>query len=261
MVGQVACRTALAHAMRTMSRFQDDARIVESATALFVVGKSRFPTPYSNVAFPLDEGVDPDSLIGSASACFSDRRYFLWAYDALARALEPIASARGFIPFGTVPGMLIEKRVDTRERAGIDVSRVTDESAFTDFVYVSQRAYAEVGLPKEIAELLLAKPDAALGVADVFVARQDSEPIAAALSITNPETGLGGVYWVGTIPEARGKGAADAVTRAVTNAAFDRGASVVTLEASQLGEPVYLRMGYREVCRYLRMVAPQPSKD
>ena len=67
------------------------------------------------------------------------------------------------------------------------------------------------------------------------------------------------MYWVASLPSERRKGAADAVTRFVTNAAFDRGASVVTLQASRAGEPIYRRMGYREVVRYERLLSPRPG--
>jgi hypothetical protein len=36
----------------------------------------------------------------------------------------------------------------------------------------------------------------------------------------------------------------------VTNTAFDRGATVVTLQASVMGEPVYRSMGYRSLYHY-----------
>jgi predicted GNAT family acetyltransferase len=62
--------------------------------------------------------------------------------------------------------------------------------------------------------------------------------------------GIGGVYWVGTVPAARSRGLAAAVTRAVGNLAFDAGARVVVLQASVMGEPVYRRLGYVEVTRY-----------
>jgi len=68
---------------------------------------------------------------------------------------------------------------------------------------------------------------------------------------------VGGVYWVGTVPAARRRGAADAVTRHVTRAAFEQGARMVTLQASAAGEPVYRRMGYREVGRYARFLSPK----
>jgi ribosomal protein S18 acetylase RimI-like enzyme len=136
------------------------------------------------------------------------------------------------------------------------VSQVTDAAAFADFVHVSQLSFAEAGLPATVASSLFADPEAALRSADIFVARTDERVIAAALSITGTESRVGGIYWVGTVPDARQHGAGAAVTRAATNAAFARGAAVVTLQASSAGEPVYRRMGYREVTRYFRFLSP-----
>ena len=62
--------------------------------------------------------------------------------------------------------------------------------------------------------------------------------------------GIAGVYFVATLGEARGKGFADAVTRAVTNAAFDDGAAASTLQPSSMGDPIYRRMGYIEIYNY-----------
>jgi predicted GNAT family acetyltransferase len=71
--------------------------------------------------------------------------------------------------------------------------------------------------------------------------------------------GIAGVYWVGTVDDARGRGLGEAVTRAVTNAAFDLGARANTLQASIMGEPIYRRMGYETLYSYhslVRMRAP-----
>jgi predicted GNAT family acetyltransferase len=61
------------------------------------------------------------------------------------------------------------------------------------------------------------------------------------------------------MPDARGKGLAELCTRAVGNLAFDLGARVVVLQASVMGEPVYRRMGYREVTRYPYYLQLPPS--
>jgi hypothetical protein len=82
--------------------------------------------------------------------------------------------------------------------------------------------------------------------------------IAAALLLVASES-LGGVYWVATLPDERKKRRSRCVTRLVTNAAFDRGARLVTLQASRAGEPIYRRMGRREVVRYERLLSPRPD--
>ena len=80
------------------------------------------------------------------------------------------------------------------------------------------------------------------------VAYDRDAPVAAAQVLMSHS--IAGVYWVGTVDGARGKGLGDAVTRAVTNRAFELGARFVSLQASAMGEPIYRRMGYREIYRY-----------
>jgi ribosomal protein S18 acetylase RimI-like enzyme len=71
--------------------------------------------------------------------------------------------------------------------------------------------------------------------------------------------GVAGVYWVGTVPAARGRGLAELCTRAAGNAGFDRGARIAALQASVMGEPLYRRMGYVEVTRYPLMAQLRPT--
>jgi hypothetical protein len=49
------------------------------------------------------------------------------------------------------------------------------------------------------------------------------------------------------------------VTRAATNAAFGLGASLVTLQASRSGEPVYAAMGYKTISSETIWFPPAPE--
>ena len=81
---------------------------------------------------------------------------------------------------------------------------------------------------------------------------------AAAGAMVIVTHGVAGIYWVGTHPDARGKGLAELCTRAAGNAGFDLGARIAGLQASVMGEPVYRRMGYVEVTRYPTFVRMEP---
>jgi predicted GNAT family acetyltransferase len=74
------------------------------------------------------------------------------------------------------------------------------------------------------------------------------EPAGTAMAMLS--YGIAGVYWVGTAKKARGIGLGEYCTREVSNAAFALGARKVILQASKFGEPIYLKIGYREVTRY-----------
>ena len=81
--------------------------------------------------------------------------------------------------------------------------------------------------------------------------------------MTFESDGVASVQWVGTVSSARGSGLATLVTTHVTNAAFERGASSCTLQASPMGEPVYRALGYETIytyAEYVRMrLPPTPS--
>src|SRR5439155_5804895 len=121
-----------------------------------------------------------------------------------------------------------------------------DAAAFGE---VQGAAYATYGMPVEVAPATLASLDVLHAPHIVtFLALLDGRPVAGAMTIVTH--GVAGIYWVGTIPEARGRGLAELCTRAAGNAGFDLGARIAALQASVMGEPVYRRMGYVEVTRY-----------
>jgi ribosomal protein S18 acetylase RimI-like enzyme len=250
---------SLVDSILAMAGWQDGARVVRDRGVLVIVGKSRFPTPYSNAALCISEEATPELLLDVAARELSDRRYFVWGNGADGGDLGRLALRHGFLPSGHAPAMVIERPPEPSRAPGITVEPVKTAAQFEAFVEVSSRAWVEYGLPDPVLRTLLARADRVIrSCASVAVARIDGRAVAAALSILSPGSKLGGVYWVGTVPEARRRGAADAVTRFVTRAAFRSGASIVALEASRAGEPVYLKMGYREVGRYARFLSPPP---
>ena len=97
-------------------------------------------------------------------------------------------------------------------------------------------------------EVMLA-PEVAIALADI-----DGKPVAGACSILFGEEPNGYVGWVACRDRGAGRGLGDVVTRRVTNEAFDRGAKLLTLEASRFGEHTYARMGYRELYRYRLLI-------
>jgi GNAT superfamily N-acetyltransferase len=60
--------------------------------------------------------------------------------------------------------------------------------------------------------------------------------------------GDAGVFFVATLPEARGRSLAGALLGRAVTEARDRGCDISTLQATKLGAPVYERLGYRTIC-------------
>jgi predicted acetyltransferase len=53
-----------------------------------------------------------------------------------------------------------------------------------------------------------------------------------------------GIYFVATVPEARGRGLASALLRQTLVEARDRGCATSSLQATAAGFPIYERIGY-----------------
>jgi GNAT superfamily N-acetyltransferase len=77
------------------------------------------------------------------------------------------------------------------------------------------------------------------------VARLHGRPVAT-VGVYDHQ-GDGGVYYVATLPEARGRGVATALmTRALLDA-HERGCETTSLQATKLGRPIYERLDYRDL--------------
>jgi ribosomal protein S18 acetylase RimI-like enzyme len=78
-----------------------------------------------------------------------------------------------------------------------------------------------------------------------WIAFLDGVPVASAALFVG--AGVAGIYNVATAPEARGRGIGRAVTAAALAEAVRRGERTAVLGASELGYPVYRRLGFRDV--------------
>jgi hypothetical protein len=137
---------------------------------------------------------------------------------------------------------------------GIQLRQVDDVEGMAGFVEVNAAAYATYGMPAEIVGDLFDRPDALVTdpAAHVALATRDGVPVATALVYESE--GAATVQWVGTVPAARTSGLGALVTVNVTNLAFARGASSVSLQASPMGAPVYLALGYETTHRHVEYV-------
>jgi GNAT superfamily N-acetyltransferase len=102
---------------------------------------------------------------------------------------------------------------------------------------------AAYGLPPDHLSITMEHADPARCLRTV--AHLDGRPVATATVNVVGEDAH--VVLVATLPEARGRGLAVACMRNVLARALQRGATTTTLEATQLGRPIYRRMGYRDL--------------
>ena len=80
-----------------------------------------------------------------------------------------------------------------------------------------------------------------------WIANLNGEPVAAAALFVGAD--VAGIYNVCTVPEARGRGIGAVITGVALDAAVAQGLELAVLGASDMGYPVYRRLGFREVSR------------
>ncbi|NDV62888.1 GNAT family N-acetyltransferase [Puniceicoccales bacterium CK1056] len=79
------------------------------------------------------------------------------------------------------------------------------------------------------------------------LATLDGQPAACASVCV--KDGAAGIYCVATLEEFRGRGLGFAITRAAMVEGTRKGASHALLHATEMGIPIYRKIGFTEQCR------------
>jgi hypothetical protein len=248
-------------ALREHARWQQPCERFEGEGLLAITGPNSRSLAFRNSAIRLDPRLDPAAFVDRAASVFAPRGRdcTLLLRAAHDEDVAELLRARGLEPGAEAPCMLIERPlVPPQDQEGLRVERFVNEAQVLQALGVLEDAYAQLGLPPEETRLFFEDPERLLSPRVVgFLASIDAEPAAVALTLLDGEGA--GVYWVGTASRAQRRGLADSCTRLATNAGFEAGARVVTLQASPLGEPLYRKLGYRTYDRLQRFRLRAPS--
>lgn len=159
--------------------------------------------------------------------------------------------ATGLIDEGRLPCLVIEPGPIPAPPPGLAIERVDGRrwDAFREVVAES------FGIPRAAAEVLYGP-----GLLDddrlrAFVGTVNGREVTAAAAVRTGSTI--GIYSVATIPDARGRGFATAVTWHLL-ADADPGWDLAVLQASEMGRPVYERMGFKLVSEFAELVGQSP---
>ena len=234
---------------RDSALWSDRGRVAEAGGVLLHASGTEFPFVF-NGAYRTDPAVAPETALARADAFFGDGRGYTLVTGPGEEDLAAHLEAEGLWAFGTSPEMVCRHRLAPVEPPeGIELRQATDEAGIADFVTVGSAAYPSLGMPDTAMAEAIDRFDRVLDPhIAVVVAYHGDAPVAAAQALLSH--GIAGVYWVGTLEAARGRGLGEAVCRWVTNWAFDQGAAAQTLQASTMGEAIYARMGYETIHRY-----------
>ncbi len=242
-------------ALREMSRRSGGAVSERDGLLLTAI---RHPHPTMNTAIRLDSELPAATAIERARA-FYDQLGHSFGFATLADPrdddLRKAGAAAGLAELMSPPAMVVEQPIpEAALPNGVEVRIVETDYDVRDFADVAARSWCTYGLPREVPEAVFAKGASVLAPHIIgAIAYRENRAVACALVVLTH--GIGGVYWVSTVEDARGLGLGETITRTVTNVGFERGARLVSLQASPMGEPIYRRMGYREIFKYTTLIA------
>jgi ribosomal protein S18 acetylase RimI-like enzyme len=251
----------LVDSSRQLFELDPGAEIEAGANWLFGAGRSSHPA-ISNAAFRTGEA-DAEEFLARARDFFGarGRGFSVWVQgdEPGDRDLVEAASSAGLQPVYEMPEMVLRRRAEERPLPpGTELRRVGGASEAQDYWHVATAAYSSIGFPPEVFRYYENYAGLTAGNVVAFLAYLDGRPVSIAMTIVGH--GVAGIYWVGSLEEARGRGLGWAVTAAATNAGFDLGAEIASLQASPMGESLYAAMGFETIFPYrLLMAAPPPA--
>lgn len=130
--------------------------------------------------------------------------------------------------------------------AGLIITRVESRTTLRPWIRVMSVGF---GIPKEAESRLLElfSSVALEPPLQTYLAMLDGRPVATSQLFVG--SGVAGIYNVTCLPAARGRGIGAAVTKAPMQEARRQGCDLAILQASQLGYPVYRRLGFHDYGR------------
>jgi GNAT superfamily N-acetyltransferase len=157
--------------------------------------------------------------------------------------------ARRLTTSGNEPGMAADLHTlkeDVALPAGLTIERVAGDAALREWMLTLQASDVPPG--RREPDLRLQRPASYAADDDyrLYLARLDGAPVGTASAQIG--AGVVGLYCVSVIQAARRQGVGAAVTLAALREAREQGYRFGVLGASEMGEGVYLRLGFEQYC-------------
>jgi predicted GNAT family acetyltransferase len=213
------------------------------------------PVPQFNALIAVEERAD-DAVSELAPAMAQVEKLGL-PFGVLLRStaaprLEAEARRLGLSSVARIPAMVVaEGQLRERGTAGLRVVRVHERADLNRALALMAAGFGE---PAALFRPLYQPAIAELPWMTIYVALVDDEPVSTAMS--SLRRGGVGIFNVATPPHLRGRGYGAAVTARAAQDGFAAQAELAWLQASPMGEPVYRRMGFRQVDTHVLLTRP-----
>ncbi len=215
----------------------------------------------ANVAFPRLDRAGPVDDAGGQLRDVLDRfravghGVHLLTADHAGSAFDDAARESGWELAFSAPGMIATEVQDRWDPAGAELTWVETADDLARFRGIEKAGFADDEDERTMIDAIFAdvRSIEPPGMHAVIASVEGEDAAAAAVYL---HEGVATVGCVGTVPRFRRRGLGGLVTAAAANAGFAEGADTAFLIASELGEPVYRRIGFRTVEDYRFWLPP-----
>jgi GNAT superfamily N-acetyltransferase len=164
-------------------------------------------------------------------------------------AAIPVAADLGLRPLSSrpwMPGMALHPLPALTPAASHDIRLVTDLAGLDDHIRAAAIGFE---MPEPMLRSIMAGSLDAGDDVTVYVAYVEGQPVGAGLGMRTGRTI--GIYNIATVPSARRRGLGAAMTMRIVDDGLAAGCDVAVLQASDMGRPIYERLGFRTVVEYM----------
>ena len=203
---------------------------------------------YVNAVFRTDPDASTTALLEGARVFFDriGHPYVVWIEPGDDELFAACLAAGATEDPEDTPGMAISRPIPVPP--GLEVRQATTAADRSTFGVLCETGYAMPGMAWMIDHHQMFDAPGSLWV----IASDRGADLGVGTGFLDGRTG--GIYYVGTPPEHRGRGAAATIAAWLTNRLLDDGADIVTLEASPMGLPIYERLGFTTFAHLRRCI-------
>lgn len=240
------------HALRRIARLGPEGEAEEVGPLLCInagIGVSKF-----NVAVVVDRIGDPRGALRDAMDWYRARGLNP-RLDLRGKADGPLLAAsmlEGFQFWWREPVMVLHPLPPSFSRAReLEIREARTPEDFDLYCRADLEEYGDQDF-----QLAMVSMAAVMSGVSMHLGLRDGRPVARSMGVVH--AGLVGVHNVYVPPSSRGRGYGAALTAAAIDAGRAAGATAACLQATELGFPVYERMGFRRVDDYVVVGREEP---
>jgi len=201
----------------------------------------------------------PEQALRRAVEYFDDRGlpFIVRVREGLDERTERTCEDTGLPYRDTLPGMALSPLSVVEDRAApVEIKVVEDAAGFAQFVTIMAECFH---LDPDMTARMLRPRLLDIPDSRWYLGYVDGQPAGAAALIMSHR--VAGVHYVGTREAFRGRGIGEATTRRAVREGAAAGCLFSSLQASQMGRPVYERIGFRTITGYKTFVRPEQPEQ